>query len=153
MSKRTTIHLPVERHEQLKAIAEAHGFAKITEFLDDWIKGEVCRLDVAPFQLTRDEQGRVVLNIDGLPELAMIEKDAAILAAMLNTSFNERRRDDTAMKYPYPQESCVAFGPRGKGYELAVRVSSGWHRRGLTVSLARDLRDALCGMLGQQTAT
>jgi hypothetical protein len=154
MSKRTTIHLPLERHEQLKAIAKAHGFAKITEFLDDWISTEAGKLDNAasPFKLARDQRSSVTIEIDGIPKLTMTEKETVELITMLTEAINERLRLDMPVELA-ASGTLLSVGARGRGYELVVWAPAGTHTngrtkyephiRGLTKSLALELKDAL----------
>lgn len=152
MDKRTTIHLPAERHRQLREIAARRGFAKITDFLDDVIAREAATLGIASglIAVALAEGGNLVLSVDGLPDIALTRTQASELAGDVAATV---AGDREGAGWGWDATPGIEFRRQGRGFSLAVtlRVAknnrAGWgydhHRRGLTEGLARELASAL----------
>lgn len=160
MTKRATVHLPAERHRQLREIASRRGFSKITDLIDEWISREAGALgladgDAAPFKISRAADGLILLAVEGVPELALTDDDARELAATISDAVEGRTRPPfIALR---STGHVVAFGARGRGYGLEigpglVKRGAEWHRRGFRESLALELAAALRKAVGLDVA-
>jgi len=154
MDKRTTIHLPAERHRQLREIAARRGFAKITDFLDDMIAREAAALGIVNdlVAVTPIDGNRLRLTVDSLPSVELTQAQAASLAKGVAATVGEGGKG-AGWWCDEGDTPGVEFCRQGRGFSLTVtlrvpknnRVGWGYdyHRRGLTEGLARDLAGAL----------
>lgn len=142
MSKRATIHVPSERHRQLREIATRKGFATITDFLDDLIGREAAALgiDSGLIAITPMDGGNVRLSIDGLPELVIEGNQLPALATEVAATVSRMRLWAGWGLYPHDGRPGIEFRRQGRGFLLKVVLGPRERpiERGFTESLARE---------------
>lgn len=148
---RQAVHLNYMRHQQLAALATHHGHQHITEYVDSLIVREAEAAGIATdpegFEIVPVQKGDgaplVIVGGTLLPLVHLRPDEARRLADQIDTTLEHGHT--TAIETGEDRD-LVEFARHGRGCILRVREAmhrGQVHKRGMTVSIARDLARAL----------
>jgi len=129
MSQRKCIHLPVERHEQFRKVADTHGFSNLSDYLESLISEEAAclgfELDIVLVAPLPD--GNISICVRDMPDMYVTPKQAELIKEQLSQVISGNPSFNIGFGYEV-WDLCPNFYRLGKGYRLIY--STGYDHAG-----------------------
>jgi len=145
---RVRTYLDSIRATQLELIAKHHGFNSIANYLDDHITKEWKAIHPAKllpgFEIFKGvsedtKEPTVTFAANGTIPVTLLAQQAKYLSDGMNLVMDGKQKSFFIASLA--DHSIIFFDKKGTGYRLMLKWQGGDWKRGLSESIAKDLRD------------